>query len=532
MGKDTFYLTTPIYYVNDKPHIGHAYTTILGDVLSRCHRLLGEPTHFLTGTDEHGQKVEQAAKRNGVSPLEHCNTYVKRFQELWERLGISNDDFIRTTEERHIIVVQKILQDLWDRQLIYQADYEGWYCVGCERYFTEKDLNNGHCPDCGRTVDKLVEKNYFFKMSQFQQQLIDHINAHPRFLMPLNRRQETLGFLKQPLGDLCISRAKSRLSWGIELPFDHDYVTYVWFDALVNYISAVGYLADDAQFQTWWPASYHLIGKDILTTHAVYWPTMLMAMNLPLPETIFAHGWWLTPRPDVMPELDAAQVSGNGVKMSKSLGNVVNPMDMADKYGVDALRYFLMAAMALGQDANFSEEAFVTRFNADLANNLGNLLSRTTKMVEKNFAGKLPPASEPGQEEQELIASVQNAVTSMRNAIQNMQLDRGIAEVMVAANATNRYFDTMKPWVLAKAGNTAALARVLRNTAEALRIIAGLLYPVMPNKMTELRRLLGVPEERVTPVMNQLEHWNQLPDDATVGTLATPLFPRIDLAKA
>ena len=262
MGKDTFYLTTPIYYVNDKPHIGHAYTTILGDVLSRCHRLLGEPTHFLTGTDEHGQKVEQAAKRNGVSPLEHCNTYVKRFQELWERLGISNDDFIRTTEERHIIVVQKILQDLWDRQLIYQADYEGWYCVGCERYFTEKDLNNGHCPDCGRTVDKLVEKNYFFKMSQFQQQLIDHINAHPRFLMPLNRRQETLGFLKQPLGDLCISRAKSRLSWGIELPFDHDYVTYVWFDALVNYISAVGYLADDAQFQTWWPASYHLIGKD------------------------------------------------------------------------------------------------------------------------------------------------------------------------------------------------------------------------------------------------------------------------------
>ena len=308
-------------------------------------------------------------------------------------------------------------------------------------------------------------------------------------------------------------------------------MTYVWFDALVNYISAVGYLADDAQFQTWWPASYHLIGKDILTTHAVYWPTMLMAMNLPLPETIFAHGWWLTPRPEVMPELDAAQVSGNGVKMSKSLGNVVNPMDMADKYGVDALRYFLMAAMALGQDANFSEEAFVTRFNADLANNLGNLLSRTTKMIEKNFAGKLPSATEPGTDEQELIASVQNAVAAMRNAIENMQLDRGIAEVMVAANATNRYFDTMKPWVLAKAGDTASLARVLRNTAEALRIIAGLLYPVMPNKMTELRRLLGVPEERVTPVMNQLEHWNQLPDGATIGTLATPLFPRIDLAK-
>jgi len=530
MGKNTFYLTTPIYYVNDKPHIGHAYTTILGDVLSRCHRLLGEPTHFLTGTDEHGQKVEQAAKRNGVSPQEHCDLYVKRFQELWERLGISNDDFIRTTEERHTVVVQKILQDLWDRQLIYQADYEGWYCVGCERYFTEKDLKDGHCPDCGRVVDKLVEKNYFFKMSQFQQALIDHINAHPRFLLPLNRRQETLGFLKQPLNDLCISRAKSRLSWGIELPFDHDYVTYVWFDALVNYISAVGYLADDAQFQQWWPASYHLIGKDILTTHAVYWPTMLMAMGLPLPDTIFAHGWWLTPPPPDL-AVESAQATAEGVKMSKSLGNVVNPMDMADKYGVDALRYYLMAAMALGQDATFTEESFVTRFNADLANNLGNLLSRTSKMVEKNFAGKLPAASEPGADEQELLAAVQNAVGAMRSAIENMQLDRGIAEVMVAANATNRYFDTMKPWVLAKAGETAALGRVLRNTAEALRIIGGLLYPVMPAKMGELRRLLGVPEERLAPVMTQLEHWNQLPDGAAVGAITTPLFPRIDLAK-
>ena len=322
------------------------------------------------------------------------------------------------------------------------------------------------------------------------------------------------------------SVALTRLSWGIELPFDHDYLTYVWFDALVNYISAVGYLADDAQFNTWWPASFHLIGKDILTTHSVYWPTMLMAMNLPLPETIFAHGWWLTPKPENLGELDAAQVTESGVKMSKSLGNVVNPMDMAEKYGVDALRYYLMAAMALGQDATFTEESFVTRFNADLANNLGNLLSRALKMIAKNFDGKLPQAAPFGPDEQELAAAIQNCVAAMRSAIENMQLDRGIAEV-IPNSSSSRYFDTMKPWVLAKEGNTQALGRVLRNTAEALRIIGGLLFPVMPAKMAELRRLLGVPEEKLTPVMSQLEQWNQLPDGGAVGTLDTPLFPRI-----
>ncbi len=511
MSEKNFYLTTPIYYVNDKPHIGHAYTTILGDVLSRCHRLLGEPVHFLTGTDEHGQKVEQAAKKNGTDPLTHCDTYVVRFQDLWKRLKISNDDFIRTTQERHIVIVQKILQDLWDRNLIYQSNYEGNYCVGCERYFTDKDLKDGCCPDCGRKVDRLVEKNYFFKMSAFQQQLIDHINAHPDFIRPANRRQETLGFLKQPLGDLCISRAKSRLSWGIELPFDNDYVTYVWFDALVNYISAVGYLADDAKFNTWWPANFHLIGKDILTTHTVYWPTMLMAMGLPLPMTVFAHGWWLI----------------DDTKMSKSLGNVVNPMDMADKYGIDALRYFLMAAMPLGQDANFSEEAFVTRYNADLANNLGNLVSRACTMIVKNFEGKLPAACEATDAEKELLESCKNAAAAWESAIVNMQLDRGIGEIMAAANAANRYFDAMKPWAMAKAGDTAGLARVLRNTAEALRVISGLLYPVMPTKMTELRQAIGVAEDKIAPTMSNLAQWNLMEDGATVKVIEGSLFPRI-----
>ena len=360
MGEGNFYITTPIFYVNDSPHIGHAYTTILADVLARYHRLFGEETHFLTGTDEHGLKVQNAAQKRGVTPQEHCDQFVKRFQELWTRLGISNDDFIRTTETRHKEVVTKVLQDLKDRDLIYQSEYEGWYCVPCERYFMEKDLVDGCCPDCHRPVQRLVEKNYFFRMSRYQQQLIDYINAHPEFIQPANRRTEILGFLRQPLGDLCISRAKSRLTWGIELPFDHDYVTYVWVDALVNYISAVGYLRDDAEFRKWWPANYHLIGKDILTTHAVYWTTMLFALGLPQPKSIFAHGWWLI----------------DDSKMSKSVGNVVSPMDMADKYGIDALRYYLMAQMTLGQDANFSELSFCLRFNADLANNLGNSATR------------------------------------------------------------------------------------------------------------------------------------------------------------
>jgi len=516
MGSGTFYVTTPIYYVNDKPHIGHAYTTILADVLARYHRLLGVPTHFLTGTDEHGQKVQRAAQQNGITPQEQCDQTVVRFQQLWQRLEITHDDFIRTTEERHKTIVRASLQQLYDRGEIYAAEYAGWYCVPCERFFMEKDLAEGHCPECHRGVERLVEKSYFFRMSAYQAWLVDHIETHPRFILPEHRRQETLGFLRQPLTDLCISRPKSRLNWGIELPFDSDYVTYVWFDALMNYVSAVGYGADEESFRRWWPASCHLIGKDILTTHTVYWPTMLKALGVPLPETVFAHGWWLVGRD----------------KMSKSLGNVVNPMDMADAYGVDAFRYFLMAEMSLGQDASFTEEAFVTRYNADLANDLGNLASRVIKMIARNLGGVVPPAVGPGPDEEELVRLTLAAVGSMQERLAAMQLDRGIADVLAAVRSGNRYFDRLKPWALAKAGDTARLSQVLYHAAECLRVVSGLLLPVMPGRMSALRRALGLAAaDAATPALDELSRWGGLHPGSTVSDLAA-LFPRVEAKPA
>lgn len=475
MNTDNFYVTTPIYYVNDKPHIGHAYTTVLADVLARYHRSLGDATYFLTGTDEHGQKVEKAAAKRNMDNLAHCDETVVRFQELWKRLGITNDRFIRTTQDFHKKVVSDILQKLYDEGEIYKAEYTGWYCVGDERFFTEKDLVDGKCPECGREVQPIKESNYFFRMSKYQDWLIDYIQTHPDFILPAFRANETLGFLRKPLNDLCISRPKSRLAWGIELPFDKDYVCYVWFDALINYISGVGYQQDDEMFEKWWPASCQLIGKDILTTHSVYWPTMLKAMGLPMPKTIFAHGWWLT---------------GN-TKMSKSLGNVVNPMDMVDKCGVDAFRYFLLSEMSLGNDANFSEEAFVARYNSDLANDLGNLLSRVVKMTLRSCEGVVPAPGELAPEDIELNTEVANAVAAMEQSLKAMKIDQGIDAVMNAVRAGNRYLEKTAPWTLAKKGETERLNTVLYTAADALRQVAVLLAPVMPEKMAELREVLG-----------------------------------------
>ncbi len=504
-----FYVTTPIYYVNAKPHIGHAYTTILADVLARYHRAAGTPTFFLTGSDEHGQKVQQAAAAAGVSPRKHADDTVVRFTDLWKKLEITNDDFIRTTEDRHKDVVRKILQDLYDRDEIYRADYDGWYCVACERFYTEKDLaEGGVCPEaaCGRKVEKIRETNYFFRMSKYQDWLIEYIGQHPGFIKPDYRRNETLGFLRKKLNDLCISRPKSRLAWGIELPFDSNFVTYVWFDALVNYISAIGYLKDDATFAKWWPASCQLIGKDILTTHTVYWPTMLKAMGLPMPETIFAHGWWL---------------AGES-KMSKTAGNVVDPMSFAEKYGVDAFRYFLLAEMVPGKDASFTEEAFIRRFNSDLANDLGNLLSRVMRMIETYCGGVIPAPGKDGPDEEQLRAKVTTALSSMGACVADLRPDRGIESVIVAVREANRYIETRQPWMLVKNGDKESLGSVLYNSAETLRLVAELLHPVMPGKMTQLLGALGL-----GGVQPEVGKWGGLKPGARIGA-GLSLFPRIE----
>ena len=509
MSKDTFYITTPIYYVNDKPHIGHAYTTILADVLARYHRLLGEQTHFLTGTDEHGLKGEQAARKNGVTPQQHCDTYVERFRELWKRLNISNDDFIRTTEPRHVTVIQKILQDLYDRGEIYQSEYTGWYCVPCERYWTEKDLHDGCCPDCGRKVDQLVEKNYFFRMKKYQQQLIDHINAHPEFIQPANRRQETLGFLRQPLADLCISRAKSRLSWGIELPFDHDYVTYVWVDALCNYISAVGYLADDDQFRKWWPANYHLIGKDIIRFHTIYWPIFLMALDLPLPKQVFGHPWLLQ----------------GGEKMSKSKGNVIYADDMADLFGVDATRYFVLHEMPFENDGIITWDLVIERYNSDLANILGNLVNRTISMSNKYFDGVVKSTGVTEEVDADLKAVVTSARDKVAEKMKNLRVADAITEVFNLFRRCNKYIDETAPWVLAK--DEAAkdrLAEVLYNLVESITIGACLLKSFLPETADRILAQLnaGMREYDDLDKFGLYENGNKVTDKPEI------LFARLD----
>ncbi len=498
---NTFYLTTPIYYVNDKPHIGHAYTTILADVLTRFHRKTGEDVFFLTGLDEHGQKVQQAAENRGVDPIDHCDEMAPRFLELWKKLHIQNDDFIRTTEKRHVAVVQKILQDVFDSGDIYEDEYEGLYSISEERFITEKEAESGDFRD----IKKIKEKNYFFKMSQYQQPLIDHINENPKFIQPEHRKNEVLGFLKKPLGDLCISRPKSRLNWGIELPFDSNYVTYVWFDALINYITAVGYNVDEDSFNKYWPANYHLIGKDILTTHSVYWPTMLMSAKLPLPLGIFAHGWWL---------------SGES-KMSKSLGNVVDPLGLIEEYGVDPVRYYLMREMVLGQDASFTMASFIKRYNSDLANDFGNLLSRVSNLLKKFFDGKIPMDEDDSPEGMIIKENGIKVVSDVWNHIESMQVNEAIETTLQYIRSVNKYMETMAPWKLAKSDKDAA-GKVLFTAAEALRISAVLLAPVMPNRTQ-------IVLETFNAAGSSLE-WGGLTPGKSLNKHDV-LFPRIDVKK-
>jgi len=462
---NSFYISTPIYYVNDKPHIGHAYTTILADVIARFYRQLNYDTFFLTGLDEHGQKVQEAASNRKVEPQDHCNEMAPRFTELWEKLHISNDDFIRTTEERHKKVVQEFLQLVFDKGDIYKDEYTGLYSVSEERFITEKEAESG----IFRDIKELKEINYFFKMSNFQTQLIDHIENNNNFIQPAHRKNEILGFLKQPLSDLCISRPKSRLNWGIELPFDDEYVTYVWFDALINYLTATGYGEDDLSYNKWWPADCHLIGKDILTTHAVYWPTMLLSAGIPLPKTIFAHGWWLS----------------DSSKMSKSVGNVVNPLDLIEEYGVDPVRYYLMREMVLGQDANFTMESFIKRYNSDLANDYGNLLNRISTLIKKNYDGLIPDKGEQTSSEEEIIKSAEALLNGMSNKIKEMKINDSIEDIMKFVSSINKYMEEQKPWKLIKEDRVGA-GTVLYTAGESMRVATILLSPVMPNRCAEV----------------------------------------------
>ncbi|MBN1877654.1 MAG: methionine--tRNA ligase [Anaerolineae bacterium] len=505
---DPFYVTTPIYYVNDEPHLGHAYTTILADVLARYARLRGQPTFFLTGTDEHGQKVQDAAQARGISPQAHANEMVLRFQNAWENLHIANDDFIRTTQSRHTRVVTTILQDLWDKGEIYQGSYTGWYCVPDERFWTEKDLVDGNCPDCGRPVEQLEETNYFFRMSAYQEWLISYITQHPDFIRPETRRNEVLGFLRQPLSDLCISRPASRLSWGIPLPFAPDYVTYVWFDALINYVTAAGYLSDQDRFERLWPQVMHLIGKDILITHAVYWPTMLHAIGLPQPKTIFAHGWWVV----------------EGTKMGKSLGNAVRPLDLVEIYGTDAFRYFLMRDMTLGRDADFSEAAISQRYHAELANDLGNLLHRLVNMTQRYCEGQIPaPEALPDATTSDLRTHTEILIGETFARVEALALNEALIAIMEVVGEINKYLEHTAPWKLVKQGETARAATVLYYAAEALRLTSLLLHPVLPEKTAELWERLGwqLPARLADGL-----HWGGLQPGAKVNS-GSPLFPRI-----
>lgn len=493
-----FYVTTPIYYVNDKPHIGHAYTTILADVLSRYYRFMGRNVFFLTGLDEHGQKVQQAAESKGVTPIEHCNKMAPRFVDLWRKLHIQYDDFIRTTEKRHSTIVQSLLQKVYDKGDIYEDSYEGLYSVSEERFITQKEADSGDFRD----VRELKEKNYFFKMSKYQSRLIKHINDNPTFIQPEHRRNEVLGFLRSPLEDLCISRPKDRLNWGIEIPFDKKYVTYVWFDALINYVSAIGYQSDEKKYTTFWPVNFHLIGKDILTTHSVYWPTMLMSAELPLPKGIFAHGWWLSDQ----------------TKMSKSLGNVVDPIDLIDSYGVDPIRFYLMKEMVLGQDANFSMDSFIKCYNSDLANDFGNLLSRVTNLINKFYDGALEPIFDDSIDGQDVKYAALDSMELSKNFMNDMKINEAINSIFNFVRKVNKYLEITAPWKLVKTDIKKA-GKVLYTAAESLRIISLLLSPVMPNRTESVMNALGT--------INRDLEWGKLVFEKKIQK-QDPLFPRIE----
>jgi methionyl-tRNA synthetase len=506
------FLTTPIYYASGEPHIGHAYTTILADVLARFYRQDGADVLFLTGTDEHGQKIQEEANKRGLEPLALCDRMAERFGAVWKELEISHDRFIRTTEAEHVAVVQAFLQRLWDRDQIYESTYSGWYCVPDERYWTEKDLGPDHtCPDCGRPVQHLEEKNYFFRMGAYQEALITHIRDNPDWIVPDIRRNEILGFLQKPLEDLSISRPKSRLRWGVTLPFDEEHVAYVWVDALINYLTAsgaihperpVGEQGFDDVTGSWWPADLHLMGKDIITTHAVYWPTLLMGVGLPVQRQILAHGWWVV----------------GETKMSKSLGNVVDPLALREEFGTDAVRWYLMREMPTGGDASYTPERFLARYG-ELSNVLGNLASRAISMIAKYRDGVIPSGPDSGLDE-----AIASAFSVARESMARFKVHEAMAAAMDLARTANGYVEERAPWAQAKdPEQSAALDETLATLARVLVVLAALFEPVTPARMVALVGRLGL--ERV-PVLDEARAVSLEGNRVQKGD---PLFPKAEV---
>lgn len=505
------YLTTPIYYASGEPHIGHAYTTILADALARFERQAGHEVRFLTGTDEHGPKIEEEAARRGLEPQQLCDEMAARFRSAWEQLDIGFDRFIRTTEEEHKAVVRAFVQRLYDRGHVYSGSYRGWYCVHEERYWTEKDLGpDQSCPDCGRPVREIEEENWFFRMSSFQEELVAHIRAHPDWIRPEVRRNEVLGFLEKPLGDLSISRPRTRVEWGIPLPFDEDHVTYVWVDALVNYLTGSGAIdpslgPEAPGFEdpsgSWWPADLHIIGKDILTTHAVYWPTLLLGAGVPLPRHLLAHGWWVV----------------GDTKMSKSLGNVVDPLQLQNTYGTDAVRWYLLREMPTGSDASYTPERFLIRYE-ELANVWGNLAQRALSMIVRYRDGVVP-AGDPGQ----LDDAIDSTLDSVADALSELRLHEALGATMDLARAANGYVEDREPWAQAKDPARAAdLDDTLATLTRVLTVLAALFHPVCPERAAETARRLGL--DRV-PTLDEARA--TLPEGRTIDK-GDPLFPRLD----
>lgn len=514
MERKTFYITTPIYYPSDKLHIGHSYTTVAADAVARYKRLKGYDVMFLTGTDEHGQKIERKAKEKGVTPKQYVDEIVAGIKELWKLLKITNDRFIRTTDPHHEKTVQKIFKKLYDQGDIYKSEYEGWYCTPCESFWTKTQLVDGKCPDCGREVELTKEESYFFRLSKYQDRLIKHIEENPDFIQPVSRQNEMLNnFLRPGLEDLCVSR--TTFDWGIPVSFDDKHVVYVWIDALSNYITALNYMSeDDSDYRKYWPADVHLVGKEIVRFHTIIWPAMLMALGEPLPKQVFGHGWLLL----------------EGGKMSKSKGNVVDPVVLVEKYGVDAIRYFLLREVPFGSDGVFSNEALINRINSDLANDLGNLVSRTVAMIDKYFGGKLPQERQAGEFDDDLIKTVTDTPQKVEELLDRLQFSTALTEIWKAISRTNKYIDETMPWALAKSEeNKARLAAVLYNLAESIRIVSILIQPFMPETPEKIWHQLGINDKKYVE-WETAKKWGVYPEGAAVNK-GEPLFPRIDVKK-